>query len=182
MLSISDPDASFIKKGNRELVFGYKPQLARSREGFVGALIVPVGNASDKKMLEETVCEWMHRTKVVPTLVSTDDGYTSKEGRWNLKGWGVKEVSFSGSKGKKITDDQTWRNQTHREARRQRAAVESTIFTVKDRYEFGELSRSGIEAVRAELLEDVIAYNFLRKVQVRRKKRDERNQEQKKRA
>lgn len=181
---MSDPDAAFIIKGNRDLKFGFRPQLARSEEGFVGALIVPEGNPSDSTMLEEVVCEWMYRTKVTPSVVSTDDGYTSKEGKWNLEGgWGVGEVSFSGSKGKRVTDPDTWESKTHRRARRKRSAVESTIFTVKDCYEFGELSRTGIEAVRAELLEDVIAYNFLRKVQVRRRKRErERNQEQKKRA
>lgn len=179
---MSDPDATFIKKGNRELIFGYRPQIARSREGFVGAMIVPEGNASDKKMFEEAVCEWMRVTNVVPLLVSTDDGYTTRTGRWNLKGWGVSEVSFSGSKGKQITGSEEWESKCHREARRNRSAVESTIFTIKNNYEFDELSRAGIEQVRAELLEDVIAYNFMRKVQVRRKKRDKRNQEQKKRA
>lgn len=180
MLSISDTDAAFIRKGNRDLVFGYRPQVARSENGFVGAVLVPEGNASDHRMLEEALFEWMNNTKVVPELVSTDDGYSSRKGKRNLNAWGVGDVSFSGSTGKQITAEENWESKTHREARRNRPAVESTIFTLKSCYEFGELSRSGIEAVRAELIEDVIAYNFMRKVQVKRKQK--RNREHKKRA
>ncbi|PJH74576.1 MAG: ISNCY family transposase, partial [Anaerolineae bacterium CG_4_9_14_0_8_um_filter_58_9] len=33
-LSVSDPDVGFIAKGQRVPVIGYKPQLARSGEGF----------------------------------------------------------------------------------------------------------------------------------------------------
>jgi len=47
VLSVSDPNAGFIAKGDREPVVGYKPQLARSSNGFVTGLIVPQGNASD---------------------------------------------------------------------------------------------------------------------------------------
>ena len=47
VLSVSDADAAFIVKGERDPVVGYKPQLARSRQGFVTGLLVPQGNASD---------------------------------------------------------------------------------------------------------------------------------------
>ena len=36
------------------------------------------------------------------------------------------------------------------------------MFTIKDGFEFGELGRRGIDAVRDELLEKVLAYNCCR--------------------
>ena len=44
---------------------------------------------------------------------------------------------------------------------------------VKGVHGFGEADRRGIESVRGELMEDVIAYNFMRVVQVRRQTREE---------
>ena len=47
VLSLSDGSAAYIKKGSRNPVIGYKPQLVRSENGFVTSLIVPQGNAAD---------------------------------------------------------------------------------------------------------------------------------------
>ena len=47
IVSLSDEDASMIVKGQRDPVVGYKPQIGRSENGFITAIIVPEGNASD---------------------------------------------------------------------------------------------------------------------------------------
>ena len=79
---------------------------------------------------------------------------------------GVKEecriptVSINGSKGKKLTLE-NWDTTSYAEARRKRSAVESSMFTLKYRHGFGRMRRRGIEAVEAEQLEKVIAYNFV---------------------
>ncbi len=44
------------------------------------------------------------------------------------------------------------------------------MFTIKDGFEFGELGRRGLAAVRAELLEKALAYNFCRIILVRKRK------------
>ncbi len=46
-LSLSDKSVGFIEKGEREPVIGYKPQLGRSKKGFISAFTLPQGNASD---------------------------------------------------------------------------------------------------------------------------------------
>ena len=43
IISLSDPDASFIVKGGWNTVLGYRPQLARSGRGFVTGLMLPRG-------------------------------------------------------------------------------------------------------------------------------------------
>ena len=53
-----------------------------------------------------------------------------------------------------------------------RSAVESLMFTIKDGFCFGKLGRRGIDAVRDELLEKVLAYNCCRII-VMKKRRGE---------
>ncbi len=174
VLSLSDGSAAYIKKGGRDPVIGYKPQLVRSETGFVTSLIVPQGNAADSGKLEPAIRDSIRRTGVIAELVSTDDGYASKKGRDDLLAMGVGEVSISGAKGKRLTAPQDWESETHRDARRNRSAVESLMFTIKDGFEFGQLGRRGIESVREELLEKVLAYNCCRIILMkqRRKERD----------
>jgi len=167
VLSLADAVAAFIQKGGREAVLGYKPQVGRSGNGFVSALILEAGNPADAVELVPMVLQSQARTGVLPPRVITDDGYTSSLGRECLLYLGVEEVVFSGAKGKKITPTADWEAAAGRQARNGRSAVESLIFTLKFVHEFGRLRRRGLEAVRAEMLEKVIAYNFRRMVQVR---------------
>ena len=173
VLSLSDGSAAYIKKGGRDPVIGYKPQLVRSENGLVTSLIVPEGNASDSVKLAPAILDSIGRTGVIAELVSSDDGYASAKGRDELLKMGVKSVSISGAKGKKLTDPEDWGSEVYRDARRNRSAVESLMFTIKDGFEFGELGRRGIDAVRNELLEKVLAYNSCRIILLKKRRMKE---------
>ena len=86
---------------------------------------------------------------------------------------GVSHISISGAKGKKLTTPEDWESETHRDARRCRSAVESLMFMIKDGFAFGELGRRGIDAVRDELLEKVLAYNCCRRILMRQRQQEE---------
>lgn len=168
VLSVSDQDVGFIAKGGREPVVGYKPQLARSGNGFITGLIVPLGNASDSGQLLPMFEQVVKRTNVIPEIVSVDDGYSSIASRATLKDRGVIVVSISGSKGKNITPDEDWDSEKYSVARDNRSAVESLMFTIKNGFGFGRVARRGLDNVRVELLEKVLAYNFCRMAICRR--------------
>ena len=172
VLSLSDGSAAYIKKGSREPVIGYKPQLVRSEKGFVTSLIVPEGNAADSIELVPAIRDAIERTGVIAALVSTDDGYASARGRDEVLDMGVKHISISGSKGKKLSTAEDWDSQILRDARRCRSAVESLMFTIKHGFAFGKLGRRGIDAVRDELLEKVLAYNSCRAILIRKRRRE----------
>jgi len=183
ILSLSDKDAAFIKKGDREPVIGYKPQVGRSKNGLVTSVIVPKGNAADSGQLVNMVDEHIGRTGVTPDIVTTDDGYASKEAKNTLENIKkVKVVSINGSKGKKITLEEDWKSDIFQDARNSRSSVESLIYTLKYKVYFGAVMRRGIENVRAELLEDVLAYNFCRISVLRKKKASPKKPPQKTRA
>jgi len=164
LLSISDSTAAYIDKGNRIPLIGYKPQLARSTNGFVTSIMVPLGNANDSKQLIPVLKDVINRTKVIPKVVSLDDGYSSAKGRKSALEMGVKTVSISGAKGKKITPENDWNSESYKKARSDRSAVESIIFTLKYMFEFGRLRRREIDNVKAELLEKIIVFNFYRMI------------------
>ena len=169
IISLSDSDASFIVKGGWNTVVGYRPQLARSGSGFVTALVLPRGNAADSRHLVAMVKEQITNTGVIPAMTSADDGYSSQEGREEVLGLGVKVVSISGAKGKKLIEAQQWKSQPYRQARAERSAIESLVFTLKEDFEFGEMARRTHENVLAEMLEKVLAYNISQIIRVRKK-------------
>jgi hypothetical protein len=162
VLSLSDKSVGFIKKGDREPVIGYKPQLGRSKNGFIPAFKLPQGNGSDSGHFLEVCRDNIKRTMSIPEKISTDDGYANKGVREKLLEMGVQVVSISGSKGKRIINPADWEKDEYVKARNDRSSVESLMFTIKHGFDFGRVMRRGIENVRAELLEKVMAYNFSR--------------------
>ncbi|MCP4105844.1 MAG: transposase, partial [Desulfobacteraceae bacterium] len=170
-LSLSDKSAGFIKKGDRDPVIGYKPQIGRSKNGFIPAFQVPLGNAADSGEFLNIVTDGMERTGIVPKTISVDDGYASTDARSELLKMKIEVVSISGSKGKKIVGEEVWESKEYVEARNDRSAVESLMFTIKHNFNFGRVMRRGLENVRAELLEKVLAYNFCRMTAVRSRKK-----------
>jgi hypothetical protein len=163
VLSISDKAAAYIKKGDREPVIGYKPQLARSGNGFITSLILEQGNPADVRMFKEVVDNVIVRTGTTPQVLSVDDGYSStqnyKYAKDELK---IEVVSFNGSKGRKFTPEQDWESDDYLNARNWRSSVESLMYVVKYSYDMKRMRRRGLSEVRAEMLEKVIAYNFFR--------------------
>jgi hypothetical protein len=172
--SINDDDASFIIKGGRETVVGYRPQVIRSANGFIPYLFVPEGNAADSGQFRNCVEKAVERTGILPELVIADDGYPSAEGKKRIESNGFTKVVFSGSKGKRLTPEKDWDSELFIKARNDRSAVESIIFNLKYSYDLGRMRRRGLTAVRAEMLEKVIAFNFARMALITsRKQHDE---------
>lgn len=148
VLGVSDSDAEMISKGKTPVVFGFKPQVARSLAGFIVAIEVPPGAASDNLMAEEIVKSCIKNTESTPKLVSFDDGYSSLENRSDIEDLGVELVSFSGSKGKIVTPEDLWDSKEHLSARNKRSMAESTMAVLKRDFGKERFSRRGIDSVK----------------------------------
>jgi hypothetical protein len=92
-----------------------------------------------------------------------------EQGREEVLGLGLKVVSISGAKGKKLIEAQQWKSQPYRQARAERSAMESLVFTLKEGFEFGEMMRRTHKNVLAEMLEKVLVYNISQIIRVRKK-------------
>ena len=62
-----------------------------------------------------------------------------------------------------------WKSRPYRQARAERSAIESLVFTLKEGFEFGEMARRTHENVLAEMLEKVLAYNIFQIIRLRKK-------------
>ena len=171
--SLADPDAYMIQKGNRDPLVGYKPQIGRSAEGFISCFEVQRGNPADSTRLQPMVVEHERQTGIIPSTVSTDDGYSSGPNLTALQVMGVDLVSFSGSKGKTVLGEETWQLPEYEKTRKDRSAVESTIFTFKHKCSMRRFCRHGLDGVNKDLSEAVLAHNLWRIAYVRRQKHDE---------
>ena len=109
-------------------MLGYRPQLARTERGFVSALVLPRGNAADSPHFVTMVKEQITNTGVIPSMASADDGYSTQQRREEVLSLGLKVVSISGAKGKKIIEAQKWKSEPYRQARAERSAMESLVF------------------------------------------------------
>ncbi len=170
--SMCDPDAYMVEKGERDPVLGYKPQFGRSEHGFITCFEVERGNPADSTRLLAMVEQCVGNTGIALAEVSTDDGYTSTDNFKILRQREIGKVSFSGAKGRKVLGEELWNSEEYKELRDDRAAVESTIFTVKHKFNLRSFCRRGLPGVRMELAGTVFAYNLWRMAYVRRRQRE----------
>ena len=82
---------------------------------------------------------------------------------------GSKWSASAEPKGKRLLEAQQWKSRPYRQARAERSAIESLVFTLKEGFEFGEMARRTHENVLAEMLEKVLAYNISQIIRVRKK-------------
>lgn len=170
ILSVSDRTAAYIKKGGREAVIGYKPQVLRTAGGFVTVAELLPGNPADAARLVPVIEQHVELTGIVPSVVTADDGYISGPARTTLMEMGVDVVSFSGSKGRKLIPDEQWASKPYVEARNARSAVESVIWVLRSNGALYRFGRRGLEAVSIELSEKVLVHNLSRCACMRRRK------------
>ena len=109
-------------------------------------------------------------TAIIPETVTVDDGYSCRETRDNLLMMPISTISINGAKGRKITPSEKGESETYQSARNARSAVESLIFTLRFKFHLYRFTRRGFDAVKAELIEKILAYNLWRIAYLRKKR------------
>lgn len=169
--SISDEQASFIKKGSKNSVFGYKFHIARSTGGFICSMVLNVKNPSDSKCFKEVVEDIQQNINQTPKELSLDSGYCSKKNRCWAEEQGISKLSFSGGKGRLLLSDDEWNE--YKYLRDFRAISEGIFSILKDSFDLRRFSVRGFRSVEKLLMEKVIAFNFEQIARKLRKKRNE---------
>ena len=140
---------------------------------------MPIGNAADSGQLREVLEACEGNTGIVPKRVTLDDGYSNGKVRneYLAKHEGKIEVfSFAGAKGRQIIDEELYESEDYKNARSDRSAAESRIFTLKFNHGYEDVMRRGQGPVEHEQLTKGLAYNIRRIVWLKeakaREKRD----------
>ena len=159
-LSSKDRDAALIVKGHRDSNWGYKLQFAFNAAGYCTATVVNKGNEADSPSLKAVIVQSKKNTGVKVKQLSVDDGYAGKQSEREIRKLGVVDFSVSGSKGKPQHGEELWHDPVIQELRKWRSAGESRIFMIKHNQHLRRVRRSGRDAVCAEVLGKMIAYNL----------------------
>jgi len=158
--SMSDDDATFIKKGGRETVFGYRPNFAFSANGFLTSFTLESGNTSDSKAFTNCLVENEKMTGETAIMVSVDDGYSSAANLDYAIEKGAALVSISGSKGKKLLREEIYESENYQLARNIRSISEAGISKLKNYHNLERFTVCGLKRVRQETLISTIGFNL----------------------
>jgi IS5 family transposase len=154
-----DPDAKWLKKGNR-CYFGYKLFLAADdKDGYATGIDITPANRSETRhfaeFIEKIPCKKGMR-------IYGDKAYASKENRELLQSKkikdGIMEKAFRGSP---LTNRQKQKN---RLISRRRYVVERGYGTMKRILKFERASYMGIAKVKGQALRKAICFNLLKAI------------------
>jgi len=149
-----DPDARWLKKGNRSY-FGYKAFVcADAKHGFIMNVDVTPANVSEVRSMELAI------GPLRPARLYADKGYASAENRELLGLSGIKDgIMHKAVKNKPLTK---WQKLFNRMISRKRYPIEQAFGTLKRRFKLDKASYMTLAKVRAEALMKAIASNLLK--------------------
>lgn len=151
----SDPDARWLKKGNR-FHFGYKGFVTvEGKHGFIRGVHVTPANRSEVKELVAAV----HNAGSLESLFA-DKGYASQDNRDFLTACGIVDgIMYKASANHPLTDIE---KQTNRLISRIRYKVEQCFGTLKRRFGFTRSRYRTTEKVESEFYWKAICFNLLK--------------------
>ena len=158
ILSIFEPHTDVISKGDREVKFGHKVNLATGRSNLILGCEVVRGNPSDKSMFQPMLEKLIKDYEVVPRDISTDGGFASFENLRAAKKLGIINIVFNKTVGS-LKNQVTSKNMETR-LKKWRSGMEAVISNLKRGYQLRRCEWKGWEHFKANVFWSVIAYNI----------------------
>jgi IS5 family transposase len=149
-----DPDASWLKKGNRSY-FGFKGFMVSDVEdGYIRKIHVTPAHISEVCTLADALGE------LRPERLYTDKGYASVDNRRYLQSKGIKNgIMFKANRDKALS---LWQKSFNKLISKRRYIVEQGFGTLKRRFCMGRASYLGTMKVQAQMVLKAIAFNLLK--------------------
>jgi len=157
IFSIYELHTDIIVKGQREVLFGHKINLAAGKSNLVLDCQILKGNPADKSLFEPTIERVIENYGIVPRDSSTDGGYAS----YNLnyaKEAGITNIVFNKVVGS-MQNIASSLNMITR-LKKWRSTVEAIISNIKRGFKIFTCNWKGWEHFQSKVLWSVLAYNF----------------------
>lgn len=169
LVSLFDPDARPIKKGNlrRPTEFGYKVVVTDEDYGFVTDYEVFRGNPGDTTVLVPAVERHAERVGTMPKEIATDRGMARPTNEKALLKLGVERCSLPKTGPKTATEQAKERSRWFRRLQRFRAGGEGRISLLKRRYGWRHSRLRGLEGVKTWIGWGAITHNLAKYGQIR---------------
>jgi transposase, IS5 family len=158
LFSIYEQHTDIIVKGQREVLFGHKVNLAAGKSNLVLDCQVLRGNPSDKSLYKQTIDRVIQNYEVVPRDSATDGGYACLANIEHARKAGVINIVFN----KVVGSMQNIVSSLNMETRlkKWRSAMEAIISNIKRGFNIRTCSWKGWVHFQAKVLWSVLAYNF----------------------
>lgn len=162
LVSLFDPDARPIKKGNlrRPTEFGYKVVVTDEDHGFVTDYEVFSGNPNDTTVLVPAVKRHAERVGKVPKEIATDRGMARPTNEKALLKLGVERCSLPKIGPKTPAEQAKERSRWFRRLQRFRAGGEGRISLLKRKYGWRHSRLRGLDGVKTWIGWGAITHNL----------------------
>jgi len=158
IFSIYELHTDIIIKGQREIQFGHKINLASGKSNLILDCQVLKGNPSDKDLFIPTLDRVIYNYEIIPKNSTTDGGYACLSNLNAAKEVGIKNIVFN----KVVGSMQNIVSSKYMETKlkRFRSTIEAVISNVKRGFNLYVCNWKGWEHFEAKVLWSVLAYNF----------------------
>ena len=158
IFSIYEQHTDIIVKGQREVLFGHKVNLAAGKSNLVLDCQILRCNPSDKSLYQPTIDNIIQNYEVIPRDSATDGGYASLANRTHAQKAGIVNIVFN----KVVGSMQNIVSSLNMETRlkKWRSAMEAIISNIKRGFNIRTCNWKGWVHFQAKVIWSVLAYNF----------------------
>jgi IS5 family transposase len=158
LFSIYELHTDIIVKGQREVQFGHKINLAAGKSNLVLDCHILRGNPSDKSLFAPTLDRVIENYGIVPRDSTTDGGYASLDNMKYAQKTGIANIVFNKVVGS-MQNIASSLNMITR-LKKWRSAMEAIISNIKRGFNIFICNWKGWEHFQAKVLWSILAYNF----------------------
>jgi len=158
IFSIYELHTDIIVKGQREVQFGHKINLAAGKSNLILDCQILRGNPSDKTLFAPTIERVIENYGIVPRDSTTDGGYATLDNLKFAQKTGIENIVFNKVVGS-LQNIASSLNMITR-LRRWRSAIEAMISNIKRGFDIFICNWKGWEHFQSKVLWSVLAYNF----------------------
>jgi IS5 family transposase len=162
-VSLFEEHTDIIVKGDREVLYGHKVNLATQEDGFITYLNIEQGNPADCNLYMPVLKACKENYNQTPINVVADGCYVTHENVKNAKALGIKRTVFNKPAGLSYTDMGV-KKKTFKLWKNFRAGVEGNISELKRAFGAGKAMwkyRGGFDAF---VWSSTLCYNLIRMV------------------
>lgn len=159
VLSIFEPHADIIAKGQREIVYGHKVFLAAGKSNLILDCAIEKGNPADSEHFIPALERHKQRMGKAPEDVAADGGFSSKANAGRAREMGVTNIAFSALKGN-LLSDLVQSVRLYKQLRNWRAGIEGIISAAKRAFGLDRCTWRGYQSFQAYVHLAVLAFNL----------------------
>lgn len=158
IFSIYEDHTAIIVKGNREVEFGHKVNLATGRSNLILDCTILEGNPSDSVLYTDVIDHIHSNYGIVPRDIVTDGGYASKDNARIAKEKGIINIVFNKIVGSLKNIVRSKNIETR--LKKWRSGIEAVISNLKRGYELFRCEWKTRARFDAKVYWNVIVYNI----------------------